>query len=407
MPSRRGRGSRPHTRTRPPKPCEPPATPKADQTSQSRPAPSYSSHSKLSRELPSSPARCTPLEALSSLKPTPPALHGTIPSCYTLCKPVAACWPACLFAPTASTCTEPGSLPATSPQTGTLGHTCQHPLGTHRVQLLKRKHEPASSRETALRYPPSLCQAVLALVKHQVSTGELARLPLQPLPASPSVGPASILRPSICDGAGMHSTADHSSPGSKTSRLQSLRHAWLTWAHSLDLPKRISAHLMQGLPEHPLSENECLQAATMAHACLHPHCHSPECLSIAPDQPFRLQLLQLLATATNDPDEDIVQLMQQGVPTGAFGPLPASKQWPPAADMPDDDLAPPALLHCEGNWKRAEEHPEVLQALLAKEIEGGFVAAFDGSEEDAKACWPAGMQSASSTSSSQTNAMHA
>ena len=82
--------------------------------------------------------------------------------------------------------------------------------------------------------------------------------------------------------------------------------------------------------------------------------------------------------------------MQQGVPTGAFGPLPASKQWPPAADMPDDDLAPPALLHCEGNWKRAEEHPEVLQALLAKEIEGGFVAAFDGSEEDAKARWPAG-----------------
>ena len=58
--------------------------------------------------------------------------------------------------------------------------------------------------------------------------------------------------------------------------------------------------------------------------------------------------------------------------------------------MPDDDLAPPALLHCEGNWKRAEEHPEVLQALLAKEIEGGFVAAFDGSEEDAKARWPAG-----------------
>ena len=281
-------------------------------------------------------------------------------------------------------------LASNEPQTSTLGHTCQHPLGTHRVQLLKRKHEPASSRETALHYPASLCQAVLALVKHQVSTGELARLPLQPLPASPSVGPASILRPSICDGAGMHSTADHSSPGSKTSRLQSLRHAWLTWAHSLDLPKRISAHLMQGLPEHPLSENECLQAATMAHACLHPHCHSPECLSIAPDQPFRLQLLQLLATATNDPDEDIVQLMQQGVPTGAFGPLPASKQWPPAADMPDDDLAPPALLHCEGNWKRAEEHPEVLQALLAKEIEGGFVAAFDGSEEDAKARWPAG-----------------
>ena len=97
-------------------------------------------------------------------------------------------------------------LASNEPETSTLGHTCQHPLGTHRVQLLKRKHEPASSRETALHYPASLCQAVLALVKNQVSTGELARIPLQPLPASPSVGPACILRPSLCDGAGMHST---------------------------------------------------------------------------------------------------------------------------------------------------------------------------------------------------------
>ena len=104
-------------------------------------------------------------------------------------------------------------LASNEPETSTLAHTCQHPLGTHRVQLLKRKHEPASSRETALHYPASLCQAVLALVKNQVSTGELARIPLQPLPASPSVGPACILWPSICDGAGMHSTADHSSPG--------------------------------------------------------------------------------------------------------------------------------------------------------------------------------------------------
>ena len=82
--------------------------------------------------------------------------------------------------------------------------------------------------------------------------------------------------------------------------------------------------------------------------------------------------------------------MISGVPTGAFGPLPASKQWPASGDLPDDSLSPPALLHCEGNWKRAEDNPETLQALLAKEIEGGFVQAFDGDEAAAKARWPAG-----------------
>ena len=149
---------------------------------------------------------------------------------------------------------------------------------------------------------------------------------------------------------------------------------------------------MQGLPEHPLSENEMppgrnhgarLPAPALPFARMPQHCARPA--------------LPTPATATachshQRPGRRYrpAHAVQQGVPTGAFGPLPASKQWPPAADMPDADLAPPALLHCEGNWKRAEEHPEVLQALLAKEIEGGFVAAFDGSEEDAKARWPAG-----------------
>ena len=36
-------------------------------------------------------------------------------------------------------------IASNEPQTSTLGHTCQHPLGTHRVQLLKRKHEPNSA----------------------------------------------------------------------------------------------------------------------------------------------------------------------------------------------------------------------------------------------------------------------
>ena len=88
-------------------------------------------------------------------------------------------------------------IASNKPQTSTLGHICQHPLGTHR-QLLKRKHESASSRET-VHYPASLAKPC----SHSSSTMS----PPESSQASPAataslVGPASVVRPPICDGAG-------------------------------------------------------------------------------------------------------------------------------------------------------------------------------------------------------------
>ena len=268
-----------------------------------------------------------------------------------------------------------------------LASLCQHDPGQHPVVMLKRKREPQTSQPQPA-YTDSFLQAAARCLQPLLPARTSPMQPWTQEPPAPTTLPA-ISRPAICDGAGLHSSADHSNATCQPA-LQQLRTAWLSWACSIDLPKRVACHLMQSKPEHPLSEAECAKAAELAHECLHPNCTDPACLAVAQGQPFRLQLLQALSSATADPDADIVSLMISGVPTGAFGPLPASKQWPASGDLPDDSLSPPALLHCEGNWKRAEDNPETLQALLAKEIEGGFVQAFDGDEAAAKARWPAG-----------------
>ena len=70
------------------------------------------------------------------------------------------------------------------------------------------------------------------------------------------------------------------------------------------------------------------------------------------------------------------------MPTGALSPLTPSGQWPPVAEaVPNEELD---LVLCEGNWKHAEEHPEIVQGLIDKEVEAGFVVRTDLTEATAK-----------------------
>ena len=54
-------------------------------------------------------------------------------------------------------------------------------------------------------------------------------------------------------------------------------------------------------------------------------------------------------------------------------------------------MMPLELLHCTGNWTRAENNPEVLQTLIDKELQGNFIAEVAGAEEDAKQRLPKGI----------------
>ena len=57
-------------------------------------------------------------------------------------------------------------------------------------------------------------------------------------------------------------------------------------------------------------------------------------------------------------------------------------------------LSPRALTQldlCTGNWKAADEHPQEVSGLIAKETEQGWVEKTDMSLEEAKAFWPKGV----------------
>ena len=76
-------------------------------------------------------------------------------------------------------------------------------------------------------------------------------------------------------------------------------------------------------------------------------------------------------------------LAEVGVQGGALLPLTASGQWPRMADVsPNEDLD---LILCEGNWKHAEEHPDIVQSLIEQEIEAGFVVRTDLTEGERRA----------------------
>ena len=114
-------------------------------------------------------------------------------------------------------------------------------------------------------------------------------------------------------------------------------------------------------------------------------------MAISPGQPCRLNLLHSIAVAIADKDAQL-PLLEQGVPTGAFDPLPSSGQWPQAPHSIDasSDLQGPHLEHCRGNWTAAEQSPELLAQLIQQEVEKGFVKRFEGTEEDAALHWPKG-----------------
>ena len=111
------------------------------------------------------------------------------------------------------------------------------------------------------------------------------------------------------------------------------------------------------------------------HSTLAPSTDLGRFLHISEGQPFRLNVLQSLAQTIQDRDAQLPIILDEGVPTGAFGPQPGSGQWPPAQESLDfsHDFSPASLEHCRGNWLAAENNPALLSKLVQEEIDKGFV----------------------------------
>ncbi|CAE7232628.1 unnamed protein product [Symbiodinium sp. CCMP2456] len=90
----------------------------------------------------------------------------------------------------------------------------------------------------------------------------------------------------------------------------------------------LETHCTSGMedPEPPLSAEHGSVLAELIRIELAPHCEPSSFHSISEGQPFRLQVLRCLSRAIQDKDADLPLLLEDGVPTGAFEPLPSSGQ---------------------------------------------------------------------------------
>ena len=236
----------------------------------------------------------------------------------------------------------------------------------------------------AAEYPASLANQLASLMAPFCSSLGHRRVPLSNFSNLLSE-PVVHRRPPVCDGAGMNS------PSPKPSPLQDVVAHWLQYSEQQGLTDRIVSHLCQAMDSHPLTEAQQLEVASIAHSCLRPQCKDPSCLQVIDGQPFRLRLLQAFAARTKDPDHNLHGLLADGVPAGILQDIPSSFQWQQRqSDLQDNDLDGVHLLHCQGNWTKAERDPTLLKQLLQKEVQSGWVVPFAGTAQEAAQHWPEG-----------------
>ena len=157
-------------------------------------------------------------------------------------------------------------------------------------------------------------------------------------------------------------------------RLAALRSRWFKRLSDTKQCLQITAALLSGCKEPPLSEQD-----------LAPHLEDMleilDCppgaflLDIAPGQPFGLKLWHRLATPLQDPDADFLLQLPQGVPLGVNQTLKPSPAWPEYTGTLPEEVP---LQDCLDSWKSAQGHPEIVQSLIQEELDAGFIAHVPG-----------------------------
>ena len=154
----------------------------------------------------------------------------------------------------------------------------------------------------------------------------------------------------------------------RTSSKQSDRNGALA---SRILSKHLHTHVTLSSQKHTtdpfISEEELIHFLQDLQDCFPSETQD---VSIPPFQPFRLQLFRELLVLSQDPDHHIAELLQDGIPSGAFTPLAPTNLWEkntaPLGDTPD--------LHiCQDNWMSANQNRQVTSDLIQAELEAGFI----------------------------------
>ena len=90
-----------------------------------------------------------------------------------------------------------------------------------------------------------------------------------------------------------------------------------------------------------------------------------------------------------DPDTAIFPYLLEGVPIGSDVPIAPSNCFP--LQPTPEDYQPPLLSVHHTNWASAEESPEVVQTLIDKEVDAGWVQKFHGTLAEAQSHFEHGL----------------
>ena len=263
---------------------------------------------------------------LSSLRTHPPACFGWTPLSVPGCQ----CTPpsAHTFLPASSACRwlKPG---CNHDVLSSLGCRCPHPPGFHSSFAGKRNSDPSfATRQTAC-YPQPLATAIASCIQPFLSLlPDPIKLPdwrhlLPPAFLWPAPGPR------IEDGAG-------------TSAALCLFESDLRFFFRV--------------------ESDDTWAKLMA---------------VDAGQPFRLNLWHCLSVICCDPDMDLFRILRDGVPLGIGSPIPPCKVlFPP--ESPDASVIP--LQRCDSAWKSALDHADLVDDLLATELQEGWIRPIPGGD---------------------------
>ena len=176
-------------------------------------------------------------------------------------------------------------------------------------------------------------------------------------------------------------------PASESDFFKLLRRNLIEMGLTHQWDKRILAHILQGKDTSPFTAvEEASIRQTIQQFCINKGLQG-DC-TVASEQPFALNLLLDLATISRDLDCDIAIQAARKVHTGCFESIPYSGMFRKSPPNDDRECAQRFDVWLEGNWSAAEADPETTRALVAKEVEHGFVKALPGGEAEARRRWP-------------------
>ena len=232
-------------------------------------------------------------------------------------------------------------------------------------------------------FPPSFSDAMVACIRPLLSFDSnlsrehtldqvWSRIPLKSSADDPT---ASV------DGAGAFSQPDWSVPHASDS-LRPLRRILLSFCGSHSIPSRLRHNIKHVVKDPLFTSDEVLLLRSLISQFFQRRDATID-WTIPDGQPYCLHALAFLSTFISDRDSTLFAALLQGVPTGFHHDIPLSQvlfaNEPPAVH--DEELS-----ICVTNWRGAENDPLLLESLLAREIQAGWLTEVPLTQ--ARATWP-------------------